>query len=872
MVHKKYIKRGNKIFGPYLYQNYRVNGITKTKYLGLAKEEDDISQDKQKNGKNLRGNWKFSLQGNREFILGFSIAVILVLAVFSYFFFSGLTGRATLNVASSYISGENISGNLALTLKEGELIPLNSIIQVDMAGSVKEFSLSDFLQANNNGSFYSELNQGSATPLSGEGEGYGFIGKKTIYPEILFKLIVYLSGKKAENKTQEQPAENVTQEILTEQPTETSSEQPTETQTETPQETPTETPQETPTEIITEPQPTPEQTTETPPSLSREAEDQSNKETPATITETPAETTPSSETAITGGAVKENKKEIDGKISKGNDFVYNLESGETAGIKKNSVKIEETDKKGKLKEKKIDDNQAILKISGQEARVSTDYSIEEQGFGQDYLGKENSVSINLSKLNIIARAGTLKISLMYENIILAEASKEISVAGENLGFENVTKENITLKNETLTLKNATLITLGVKNVTLMHYKAVMGMPVKWFRKIKLENGTLIELPKSAENITIKTGSEIADAEKALENSAQEIESADKTSLITGNIVFETNNNGLFTRMFRYFRLTGSVISESEIGITETDTSKIIDVSGIANPGDEILIEYYTPAPAAVEENTVSGKKITISAADELNYTDILAYTTIPEKVRVENNKSIRIYHLVWHEADQTQVNATTNQSEIIENETTNQTQVNVTTNPNGVVGVNNSISPSPAVETNNASVVPAETPAGNSNTSAGITGNVALEINESEAVNVSERGGYWAREEVEFTAYDLDEDGNIDYVEWNVPHLSEQIYEIIIEISKAEELDENRIFVRDVYPEVSQLDGNYTEIPDGHYVRVTFKQNLTNKRDITIYAKAGCNGSIEINGRNVPCAIYEEKMRIDEIKKELENE
>jgi len=37
MVHKKYIKRNGKVFGPYLYQNYRENGVTKTRYLGKAK-------------------------------------------------------------------------------------------------------------------------------------------------------------------------------------------------------------------------------------------------------------------------------------------------------------------------------------------------------------------------------------------------------------------------------------------------------------------------------------------------------------------------------------------------------------------------------------------------------------------------------------------------------------------------------------------------------------------------------------------------------------------------------------------------------------------------------------------------------------------
>lgn len=42
MVHKKYIKRGGKTFGPYLYKNYRENGVTKTKYLGPAKERKKL--------------------------------------------------------------------------------------------------------------------------------------------------------------------------------------------------------------------------------------------------------------------------------------------------------------------------------------------------------------------------------------------------------------------------------------------------------------------------------------------------------------------------------------------------------------------------------------------------------------------------------------------------------------------------------------------------------------------------------------------------------------------------------------------------------------------------------------------------------------
>ena len=39
MVHKKYIKKGGKIFGPYLYENYRENGKVKTRYLGIEKKK-----------------------------------------------------------------------------------------------------------------------------------------------------------------------------------------------------------------------------------------------------------------------------------------------------------------------------------------------------------------------------------------------------------------------------------------------------------------------------------------------------------------------------------------------------------------------------------------------------------------------------------------------------------------------------------------------------------------------------------------------------------------------------------------------------------------------------------------------------------------
>jgi hypothetical protein len=94
---------------------------------------------------------------------------------------------------------------------------------------------------------------------------------------------------------------------------------------------------------------------------------------------------------------------------------------------------------------------------------------------------------------------------------------------------------------------------------------------------------------------------------------------------------------------------------------------------------------------------------------------------------------------------------------------------------------------------------------------------------------------------VEFHAFDLDNNGKLDYVEWTVPHLSEQIFEIIF-ISKAFLLDADRNIIADIYDQVSQKEGTwadsaYATVIADNYVRVTFEQVLDNTKDITIYMR-----------------------------------
>ena len=98
---------------------------------------------------------------------------------------------------------------------------------------------------------------------------------------------------------------------------------------------------------------------------------------------------------------------------------------------------------------------------------------------------------------------------------------------------------------------------------------------------------------------------------------------------------------------------------------------------------------------------------------------------------------------------------------------------------------------------------------------------------------------YWQEKNsyVDFDIIDSDVNGFIDKVEWIVPHLSNQTFEIII-IIKAEHLDKNMNSISDIYEQVRSLDDIWSEvINENEYVRVSFETKLTNEKDITIYPR-----------------------------------
>ncbi len=182
----------------------------------------------------------------------------------------------------------------------------------------------------------------------------------------------------------------------------------------------------------------------------------------------------------------------------------------------------------------------------------------------------------------------------------------------------------------------------------------------------------------------------------------------------------------------------------------------------------VTVEYETPAPEITEVITNNDpiqqeKEVTISAPDELQYTNVLAFTELDDTIPIDRQEAIKIFHEL----------------------------------PDGT------------------------------------------------------------QEPTVFTAYDLNNNGFIDYIEWIVPHLSTQTYTIVINITGAWHLDASKELISDIYDQTKAQDGVWSEtVNSGEYVRAVFEKELTSVNDITLYAKSadGNPAQVEVyekNGKNL---------------------
>ncbi len=390
MTYKKYIKRGGKVYGPYIYHSKRVNGKVVSEYHGIDSKKIDY----------------------KKFLwISLSVLVLVILIFGIYYLGKSISGKATYDLDIKYKEGEAIDGTLKFSLKEGELLPSSSLLIFENNGRKYEYVLSDIISDEKiKGDFYVE-----GKNISGSGKGYGIPGTKEIYPPVYFDLEIY-SQEKSET---EDTSEEIEQSESSEQ-TEEETVSPSEIQEEADEQTK----EETNSESVTD--------------------ETSNEQTSSEATEETIE----DELGITGQAVSflfgwmatgnvvmELEKEVNGEVSANEPFEYFLNQGEEVEIKSKSVRTNS---------KELKNNDIELEINENKAIITTDYSEKEEGFGEEYLGEDTiSLELDLSDLNLILNSGELKMSLIYseqEIVSLTTTLKEKEKIKEK--GEEIVKEDI----------------------------------------------------------------------------------------------------------------------------------------------------------------------------------------------------------------------------------------------------------------------------------------------------------------------------------------------------------------------------------------------------------------------------------------------
>ena len=991
MVHYKYIRKKGKLYGPYLYENKRVNGKVVTSYLGAVSHDKFL---------------------NKRSLAFFIIAFAVILLLFMVFWQLSFTGRASLDIKSDYEIGEELAGRLKLNIKEGELVPKSSKVIVSLGEEIKEFALEDLVDSEViSGIFFVDN-----FAIEGSGEGYGLAGKKIIYPEINFDLRIF-SEKENEEEKKEDTKENRTYEeniskdigkndnelneggsedekgeikdegakgeIKQDENKEGANNE--ENKKVTNEEADKGTGQET--DIVGEDKSkvdsvvtdSSSSTDSNDVEISKDessdnavsAESSNTESVSGSLTDSGGES--AGESSITGAVVSEEGFIVNGVAKKDNDFIYNLEEGQNAEIVGESARFN-----GSV----IDDNNVKLNVENGKAIISTDYSIIEKGFGSNYLGdKKIKLEIDISKFGLKAGNDTeLNMKLVYNNETFVEVKKDISIKDKdgkdlneslvnetviineteaelNLTFSNLSLiKNIpdmriarnssavlnlseyfsgaeryeleisdltaSFEGEILTIRSdrtfsgmrkaeiiaysgiervesndfRILVSSGAISISTSRKKVVVGEPVAWKINVSLESpeNITIDIPADAENIIVKK----------IVSGSEEKANAAITGMISADLDINKESGlirwikGLFGRG----RLTGRAVDSIDL------TNSSIQVE-LKDDSREYIIEYNTKGPESSEEETKNGKRVIVSGDDKYNYTDVIASSKLNNKISIQQASKIKVYWLSYENAgegidikgvDEVEDESIFERLDSSEFEEIKEVGDNFEKNED--ISINNnerdsneSFINNTEIEINESSIEINETNIEvnesvleeNSNiiedinVSEGsvITGNaigdINIEQNNSEIISNETNSSVsnartLVKHEIPFDAYDTDEDGFVDYIEWVVPHLSNQTFDIIY-ITRAEHLDENRTFIEDVYDLVKARDDVWTEpIPNEHYARVAFETNLSKDRDITIYARAGCieNSSVLIDEIEVPCEIYLKKLRVDELRRE----
>jgi len=829
-----------------VYENKRINGKVVSKYVGKSDEGGSIFQ---------------------GFSFNIFLAVILLAVVLLTLFVSndGITGNVILDsdgVNQNYVVGENLTGHFSFSVQKA--LVNSAVLSVALGDQIRDINVNELVNSNSSliypdVDFNLLLVSGVSSDLNETSEIISN-GSTTLIPEVP-EVPEVSDSVVNESFEAELPIETPAESPVEQTPVQTTPvEQPLVEQPDQPVESGQPIQTEQPSQPVEPVQPTPEQVQQEQPIQTEPVQDTSGQtevaeqqaapeqaapEQAAQESPQPSESPAEASGGITGNAIlgEENSGNIiSGSARKGNDFSYDL-YGQSASIESGSVKYNG---------ESIGDDKVSFNINNGKVVVSTDYSIESQS-------DEITIDIDLSRFNLTAENGVLKALLITGNESENVLEKEILVSNlsDILNETNETVMNLTIVNVTglafignipsirvqmgesydLDLngyfENAESYSFSSSNISGQIVGSVLTIiPDEGFKgsrkgrviayagnesresnqfnilvggiKVDVNHGniTLGEPVKWTADVSLEgNDSAIVNLPKEAENIT--VNSADSNAEgnggvvagISGNVISESNSKGIFSMLIGWF--SGKGITGNVVSELDNSSEIVMENISIGENSSEIVVQNEN-----ISEEIISG---------EVQEIDLTA-----------DNESVSV----------------------VLNNSQNYTIEYYTDAPVAVES-----------ETNYGKKVQISGPDLNYT-------DVLSFANVSEMVNVGDEDKiqiYWEENQsyISFDAYDLNDNGKIDYVEWITPHLSRQTFDIIL-IAKAEHLDSNRKVIEDVYNSVRTLDGVSAEIPVGDYIRVMFEAPLDNTRDISLYA----SGILNDTNRSVGVRVYEKNKNV----------
>ena len=378
--------------------------------------------------------------------------------------------------------------------------------------------------------------------------------------------------------------------------------------------------------------------------------------------------------------------------------------------------------------------------------------------------------------------------------------------------------------------------LSSRDVSLIQASPIaINKPIKWVALIKKSSIKdelhFLQLPKNAKDIKVQVLSK-DEVEDLISNA--KIESKKKLTL--NDVLINKNKpSNILARInsFLFADLEQAVveIAENITGdqdIIQTEEAVFVDVSEEALPQEQDLRQLVEENPL-VQEQTETQEPTISDANQEVSSLELEEDKEEQEQVSnleiASSNDVVTPSEVVasGEEEDYVAVEYTTEDNVLITEEDTNTGKI-----------VKVSTQDEQSAPTGSNDVFQSQTSLTLTNVLAYTAIPEIYKVGQEDKIKIS-----WKNNDdqlVEFHAYDTNNNGKLDYVEWTVPHLSEQIFEIIF-ISKAFKLDADKNIIADVYDQTRYLDNNWIDLNDGQYIRATFDRVLDNTKDNTIYAK-----------------------------------